>query len=138
MKIEVTCQFCHSLLRVDEEHAGKQLRCPTCNNLSPIPQNSIDEKFKRPLDDFEEPQPEYINPHPSAKPSQGVEPLIFGILGIVLNIGCGCLFPMWFVLNLFGLYMSIRSDGKYRLAAIITNSIALAIGGFWILTILLS
>ena len=133
MKIEVNCAHCQSILRVAAEHAGKQLRCPTCGNLSQIPADPTADRFKQPLDDYEEPQPAYINATYEVQPSQGTEALIFGILGIVFNFGCGCLFPLWFVMNLFGLYLSIKTNGSYRTAAIVTNSIALAIAGFWLL-----
>ena len=163
MKIEVTCAHCNSLLRVDAMHAGKQMRCPTCNNLSPIPEidTSVedetgfndeagggnasfrkagfeDDRFSRPPADVEQPQPAFLNSTMTAARSGSSEALVIGILGIVLNFGCGCLFPVWFVLNLFGLYLAIRHGDKYKKAGIVTNVIALAISGFWLLRMLWS
>ena len=37
MKIELTCPNCNSTIRVDEVHAGKQVRCPVCSCISQVP-----------------------------------------------------------------------------------------------------
>lgn len=37
MKIELTCPDCNSSIRVDDVHAGKQVRCPVCNCISQVP-----------------------------------------------------------------------------------------------------
>ncbi len=37
MKIDLECTICRSVLRVDAEHAGKQLRCPNCGGITSIP-----------------------------------------------------------------------------------------------------
>jgi hypothetical protein len=35
--IELTCNGCGQTLRVPDEHAGKQARCPKCQTVQPIP-----------------------------------------------------------------------------------------------------
>lgn len=40
MAIELICQGCSSKLRVGDEHAGKQARCPQCGTLMPVPMSS--------------------------------------------------------------------------------------------------
>lgn len=37
MSIESTCPNCHRTLRVGEEHAGKQARCPACETIYTVP-----------------------------------------------------------------------------------------------------
>jgi hypothetical protein len=37
MTIETQCSLCGRLLRVGDEHAGKQARCPECGQISVIP-----------------------------------------------------------------------------------------------------
>ena len=37
MSIEIQCNGCHSNLRVPDEHAGKQARCPKCGTIQTIP-----------------------------------------------------------------------------------------------------
>jgi hypothetical protein len=37
MPIELTCDGCGRQLRVPDEHAGKQARCPVCGKILPIP-----------------------------------------------------------------------------------------------------
>lgn len=37
MPIDTTCPSCERILRVGDEHAGKQARCPVCNSLYDIP-----------------------------------------------------------------------------------------------------
>ena len=38
MPIETICQGCSKKLRVADEHAGKQARCPSCGNIYIVPQ----------------------------------------------------------------------------------------------------
>lgn len=40
MPIEFSCSSCSTVLRVPEEHAGKQAKCPQCENLNLIPSGS--------------------------------------------------------------------------------------------------
>ncbi len=37
MPIELTCTSCGQKLRVSDEHAGRQARCPKCQAISPVP-----------------------------------------------------------------------------------------------------
>ncbi|HUZ08087.1 MAG TPA: hypothetical protein VMV89_11440, partial [Candidatus Paceibacterota bacterium] len=37
-EIKMTCPHCGQLLRCDERHRGKQIRCPHCKHLIPDPQ----------------------------------------------------------------------------------------------------
>lgn len=77
MKIEVTCNNCQSVLRVGGEHAGKQLRCPTCGTLCNIPlaneppvfgdlgklEPASERKAERGQPDPDYEPPVYIGPH---------------------------------------------------------------------------
>ena len=38
MPIEAKCPGCDRLLRVSDEHAGKQARCPVCNTIYSVPE----------------------------------------------------------------------------------------------------
>ncbi len=142
MKIEITCSHCEAVLRVGSEHAGKQLRCPTCQNLLPIPSEpSISaevpvepvqpSRFSGAMDDFPQPTPHYIHPQVAESTSQLNISLVFGIAGIILNFGCSCLIPVFVVLNCIGIFWAIQSPSHpLRTAALITNGIALAIAAF--------
>ena len=140
MKIELTCPYCEAVLRVDAEHAGKQLRCPTCQSLVPIPTEfnagtTDQSEYQQPSEDFSS-QPTYINPQVnSASSSEETLSLTLGILGIIMNIGCGCLFPVWIILNLIGLFKGIASNGPMRTACIVTNGIGLGIAGLHLVSI---
>ncbi len=153
MKIEVNCSSCQSLLRVDAEHQGKQLRCPVCQQLSFIPGSeqptaSPDEdSFAAPLDNSPPesyPRSQFTrqrnqraggNPQSSALSTS----LILGIIGIVLNMGCGgCLFPLLFLMNGYGLFLAITNPGPMQQACLILNIIAMSFSGFWILMMMIS
>lgn len=41
MAIEFDCPSCRTRIRVDESAAGKQARCPQCQQISPVPRNSL-------------------------------------------------------------------------------------------------
>ena len=152
MKIELKCPTCESVLRVDAQHAGKQLRCPNCQNVTAIPLDVTNPTsfptepsvFDQPMDDVNETHPHYIASNATTTnedSSQQTTSLIFGLLGIVLTFGCsGCLSPVLFFLNLYGFYIALNSNGPLKLACLITNGIALllafCIGGFWLATVL--
>ncbi len=80
MPIEIVCSNCQSLLRVADEHAGKNARCPKCGNIVPIPgtpptsdgdpmepaaafQPSPDSPWSTPKVRPESSTPEYSNPY---------------------------------------------------------------------------
>lgn len=140
MKIEVTCHHCDSILSVNAEHAGKQARCPNCQNLTPIPHDSAPilqakptsetyphSDFHRPSN--ESPAPSYINPQPASPVSSDETlSLILGFVGIIMNVGCGCLFPAWMTLNLIGFFKALGSNGSMRTACLIANGIGLMLG----------
>jgi phage FluMu protein Com len=145
MKIEVTCAKCQSLLRVDEEHLGKMMRCPVCSEINTISTVSRSEPLAGEYGSYElfEPPPSPFAPPMSDWTAGGAQPanrfegrtnnpdgvsLMLGITGIILNCSCGCLFPVWLVLNGVGLYMALKSNGPLRKAAIVTNTIAIIIG----------
>lgn len=148
MKIELTCSSCQSVLRVDAVHAGKQLRCPTCQGLTHIPavskstsaSDSTPSKFNSPMQDWTDQVQLHVGQAPvAASQSSGeVISLVFGIMGIFLNLGCSCLFPVWLILNLYGLYLGYQSDGNLRKAALIMNAISIAIGALMAFRFVLS
>ena len=56
-----------------------------------------------------------------------------------MNMSCGgCLFPVLFFANAYGLIIALNATGSSRQAAMILNAIAMAMSGFWILVMLLS
>lgn len=143
-KIEIECSFCQSLLRVDISHAGKRLRCPSCNNISDIP-------GQRKTVPTPNPKPTVLEPAFDDRPRQAatsgfegrataspagqngkgisgdVVGLATGIGGIVGTFICGCVSPAILLVCGWGLYRSFRSNGMMRSAAITTNFIAMAI-----------
>lgn len=161
MKIELTCPHCESVLRVDDIHAGKQLRCPNCQNLTSIPavsstpseepstpseeptigQIPSHEKpvehspYSQPMEDFAQAPPHYINPTGNFDKGSETNSLVLGIVGIFMNAFCcgGCGAPIWIVLNIVGLSMALKSDGPMRTACIITNVLSLIIGSIRLL-----
>jgi len=151
-KIEITCSFCQAVLRVDQNHAGKRLRCPSCNNISNIPggqQEPTSGKASMLEPAFDDRPPSHASP--AAKDSGGgllgigssvrgdVIGLVTGIGGIVGNFICGCLSPLVIVVCAWGLYRSYNSPaGHLKSTAITTNIIALAIAAvrgllFWLM-----
>ncbi len=145
MKIELNCAFCSTVLRVDQEHSGKQVRCPSCQGLTRIPEITDAElatsgpgatrpasRYQAPMSDWKQPIPDYATPFspssPNGRSSRDIVSLVLGIGGIFLNVGCSCLFPVWLILNVYGLFMAVRSKGPFRTAAMITNLVAMIIG----------
>ena len=41
MAIEIICKGCARKLRVPDEHAGKQARCPECGTIMPVPASAL-------------------------------------------------------------------------------------------------
>ena len=37
MTIQISCDNCQTIMRVEDQHAGKQARCPNCSELVAIP-----------------------------------------------------------------------------------------------------
>lgn len=85
MSIEFLCSQCGATLRVADEFAGRQARCPTCSTVSPVPTSrnpfsahsipepaptSVGNPFESPQDwnPYQSPQSEFV---PSAKPMMG-------------------------------------------------------------------
>ena len=59
MKVEVACRHCNTLMRVNAEHIGKQVRCPNCQQLSLIePTGSVDEEVIQEKPSWAESQPQ--------------------------------------------------------------------------------
>ena len=155
-KIEITCSFCQAVLRVDQDHAGKRLRCPSCNNISNIPGGPQQQEPPKQKPSMLEPAFD-DRPASHAAPGSGgsgnsggggllkigssgrgdVIGLVTGIGGIVGNFVCGCLSPLVIVVCAWGLFRSYKSpDGHLKSTAITTNVIALAIAAvrgllFW-------
>ena len=145
MKIEIGCSECQSILRVDEEHRGKQLRCPVCKHLNPIPGGFVDAEGTPHPPERNDSAGDYppvsydSSPTSQSRSSELSTSIILGIIGIVMNASCGgCLFPVLFLLNVYGLIIAFNATGGARQAAMILNGVALAMSGFWILMMLLS
>ena len=68
MPIEFQCQQCGKILRVGDETAGKQARCPECGMVQPIPAAGSAPATPPPIPDFNQPgggpSPE-VNPYTS-------------------------------------------------------------------------
>lgn len=67
MAINIVCRECQRNLKVGDEHAGKQVRCPTCKAVFTVPQPMSAEPIE------ELPVLEEIEP-PSAPPSRSAPP----------------------------------------------------------------
>ncbi|MFT5300836.1 MAG: phage FluMu protein Com [Mariniblastus sp.] len=63
MTIEFTCQHCNTLLRVPKEHAGKQARCPQCQELNVVQPDSQPDS-----------QPVVFTSGPTSSPTAGQAP----------------------------------------------------------------
>ncbi len=64
-KIEIICPYCQSVLRVEAIHAGKKLRCPSCNSITLIPGSQVGTD-----------QPAYRgNPEPNDRPNPRQNPV---------------------------------------------------------------
>lgn len=62
MPIDLTCSGCGQLLRVPDDAAGKEARCPACGKTSPVPQPP---PANPPMPDFSD-NPFRVSPAPSA------------------------------------------------------------------------
>jgi len=119
MAIEMQCPGCGQTLRVGDEHAGKQARCPQCGTITRVPgQEQRVGRDQSPAEDFlgnspfaggatPEPNPfadREVSPYRSPQAFPGVSPtpgyqrphrggsvLTFGILGLVFMCFCGVL-----------------------------------------------
>lgn len=100
MAIEFICSNCNTTLRVPDEHAGKQAKCPQCQSLNLIPagvsqpsmasQSPFHSSFQSPADKAAPSNP-YATPHaPGAgqriyQPHRGALVLTLGIVSLIAN-----------------------------------------------------
>jgi len=64
MSIEFNCEKCGQLLRVSDDAAGKQSRCPSCENIAVVPMTSVPPAVSPP------PRDPYAATNPYAKPPE--------------------------------------------------------------------
>ena len=64
MPITFTCPQCQKTLRVGDEHAGRQCRCPNCSAWVPVPQPQEELEPPRPSD--WSPPADYVTPSVAA------------------------------------------------------------------------
>ena len=102
MPIEFECPGCRNRLRVPDEHAGKQARCPECSFVSQVPYLAVDGQPQLtepplappPRFDYAAPGSETPNPYASpttpasglttyTRPHRGALLLILGIVSIL-------------------------------------------------------
>lgn len=108
MAIEVSCPDCFRLLRIDELYAGQQARCPACDKVFTIPQQSAGEGIASetstpssnpfapssapvPWDETASTEADYQN----VMPHRGTFILVMGILSWVCCCGFGIV--AWFL-----------------------------------------
>lgn len=145
MKIQLRCASCQTLLAVAPEAAGKWVRCPRCNHLTLSGQPSEpDTETTRPhhdtspdktAPDFAVPLPGQRSPtaqHPApaattGRYSDGALSLLAGTVGILFSFSCWCVVPALLIVNLIGLHLAIKSQGRIRTAGLITNGLAVLI-----------
>lgn len=101
MAIEFNCGTCGSLLRVGDEHAGKQAKCPQCTNVNTIPYESQptaatpaqppqpQQQYAAPMTGQQGHQHQpvaapYGMPHGSFQPDRGGLILALGIIGLLV------------------------------------------------------
>ena len=91
MPIEFQCNICQHVLKVGDEHAGKSARCPSCQQVVPIPFPEVAAK-PAPGDPFQEQSNPYQTPAIDAyqerykTPHRGGLILTLGIFAILCNI----------------------------------------------------
>ena len=106
MSIDFTCSGCFKVLRVPDEHLGKQARCPQCQTLNLIQSNidpagmSSPTSGTEPMNQFAvvDKRPLEENPYQASNaalaghryqmPHRGGLILTLGILGLVCNLMC--------------------------------------------------
>ena len=107
MSIEFKCSGCGNALRVPDEQAGRQAKCPVCEQLTTIPNSPT--PAAEPAATFDE-QPDVSQPTPqptitptsaasvgSLREHRGVSILVFGIISIFC---CGLFgIPAWVMAN---------------------------------------
>ena len=162
MKIELECEHCRTLLRLDREHAGKQFRCPACGNLSVVPDQTIPVKptDERPATaegksapsahrthstdwaDYAPPPvyraPRRLDEYPVDQFSGGSAGFAFtslacGILGLVFAFTCFCISPI--IANV-GIVLAFHARGAGFWIGLLVNFIALLAWFFMLATVL--
>jgi hypothetical protein len=81
MSIEFSCPQCGKLLRVGDDAAGKQARCPSCNSVQPIPESpEMTKPFAAPARNAALGEPQ-VNPYqsPIDLPAAPVAPIPWGM-----------------------------------------------------------
>lgn len=102
MSIEFHCNQCQSILRVADEHAGKQAKCPQCEFINMIPMSSTTAAAPELATAKSE------NPYQSttaAAPPAYVDAHRGGLvlaLGIISIVGCNCCFVPGILAWVFG------------------------------------
>ncbi|MDA7880000.1 zinc-ribbon domain-containing protein [Mariniblastus sp.] len=97
MAIQFPCIHCKTILRIDDEHIGKQARCPQCQTLNLVTENMQFSDSHSEQDEPSTPPPnpfsKKFSPTPSTttpnwQPHRGGLILAFGIASIVCNLCC--------------------------------------------------
>lgn len=140
MKIELSCPDCQSTIRVEEIHAGKQVRCPVCSCISQVP---VDGEVLSP------PRPKIgdsaLNSPISGLPAQigsgrnrnrdrrAIDKkIVWSFVWAGAALGCTffCCGPMvGSIFSIVGLFQAIRSKSVLRQSGVVVNLISLVISG---------
>ena len=139
MKIELTCPDCNATIRVDQVHAGKQVRCPVCSCISQVPVGG--EVVAQP------PKPQ-IGDSASRSPISGLptrvgnrrrerrdrraidQKIVMAFVWASVSMGntffcCGPIVGI--VFSLLGLVQAVSSKSVLRQSGVVVNLIALAV-----------
>lgn len=110
MSIEFKCSGCGNSLRVQDEQAGRQAKCPVCNQLTTIPFASEAAADSEPFHESSQQPDTQLDPAQSARPASaaegtppGMRPhrggtiLVFGVCSLLC---CGLLgIAAWLMAN---------------------------------------
>lgn len=131
MSIEISCPGCARLLRVAAEHAGKQTRCPACDNVFTIPLTESAEGFATQTTD--NPFATSVAPAMGAGsaaagdyeqplPHRGVLVLVMGLLS-------------WFICGVFGVaawYLGQQDLKRIRAGIMDRSGFEMTRAGYWL------
>ena len=120
MPIEFSCPKCNTTLRVPDEHAGKQARCPTCQavvEVEAVNEPMLEPDFGAPQASMQPPMKDFTQPmatpNPYASTSAGPRPhLVAHRGGMVLTMGILALLCNLFAVPGIIAWVMGRSDLK--------------------------
>lgn len=136
MKIELTCPECHSTIRVDDVHTGKQVCCPVCSRITQIPIKGevVDRPPTQPIDISIVGQGDSKNRNSGRSDKAPLLDqylmlaFVWGIASVVCNFFCCFVGPFVSVaLSFIGMFNVIKARSRFRKTALLINLCGLLI-----------